>query len=119
MAPLTTLLIATLLSTTASANVVRWDIAKNSEVEAQQIARRSQQIRRRGLGLEARADTVQATLANQVVAGLYAATISVGTPAQTLQVQIDTGSSDVWVPSSAASICSNEKEGGCPGGSCE
>jgi hypothetical protein len=42
----------------------------------------------------------------------------VGTPAQSLSVQIDTGSSDVWIPSSQASICSDEKDGGCPGGSC-
>jgi hypothetical protein len=118
MARLTSLLVATLFSS-ASANTVRWDIAQNSEVQAQQIARRSLEIQRRGLKLEARADTVTASLINAVTAGLYAANITVGTPGQDLQVQIDTGSSDLWVPSSSASICNNAKDGGCSGGSCE
>ncbi|KAH8816399.1 aspartic peptidase domain-containing protein [Xylogone sp. PMI_703] len=64
-----------------------------------------------------RADTVQATLQNAEQAGLYAANISVGTPAQNLIVQLDTGSSDLWVPASTASICTNTRQGGCPGGS--
>lgn len=118
MAPLSTLLVATLLSS-VSANTVRWAIAKNAEVESQQLARRAQQMRRRGLALHARADTVTASLGNAVEAGLYYANVTVGTPGQDLQIQIDTGSSDVWVPSSTASVCSNEQEGGCSGGSCE
>ena len=118
MARLATLLVATVLSS-ASANTVRWNIAQNSEVQAQQIARRSLAIQRRGVELGARADTVTVTLENAVVAGLYAANITVGTPGQNLQVQIDTGSSDLWVPSSSATICQNTQEGGCPGGSCE
>ncbi|KAG0645682.1 putative aspartic-type endopeptidase OPSB [Hyphodiscus hymeniophilus] len=115
MAPLTSLLLATLLSS-ASANTVQWGISRNSEVQAQQLARRSLEIQRRGLGLEARADTVAVTLLNAVQAGLYAANISVGTPPQSLQVQIDTGSSDLWIPSSTLSVCEDTRDGGCQGG---
>ncbi|RFU32562.1 hypothetical protein B7463_g3780, partial [Scytalidium lignicola] len=64
-----------------------------------------------------RADTVQAQLQNAEQAGLYAANISVGTPPQDLIVQIDTGSSDLWVPASTAAICQDTRQGGCPGGS--
>ena len=117
MARLIPLLVATLLST-ASANTLQWNIARNAEVQAGQLARRSLAIRKRGLGLGARADTVTATLENAVVAGLYAANVTVGTPGQGLQVQIDTGSSDLWLPSSTLQICTDESEGGCPGGSC-
>lgn len=116
MARLTSLLLATLVSS-ASGNVVSWGISQNADVRAQQIAARSTGLQRRGLDSRASSNTVTAGLGNAVQAGLYFANISVGTPAQDLQVQIDTGSSDVWVPSSTASICENEKEGGCAGGS--
>jgi hypothetical protein len=69
-------------------------------------------------GLRRRADTVTAALGNAETAGLYYANVSVGTPAQDLNLQIDTGSSDVWLPSSSASLCKSAKSGGCPGGSC-
>jgi len=87
-----------------------WNIQRNAQVQAAQVQARS---------LQPRADTVTASLGNAVTAGLYYANITVGTPAQPLMVQIDTGSSDVWVPASSASICSNQQEGGCPGGTCE
>jgi hypothetical protein len=114
MAPLTSsFLVATSLLSFASASTVQWDIVQNPAVQAAQIARRSAILQKRA------SNTVTAALGNAEQAGLYFANITVGTPGQDLQVQIDTGSSDTWVPSSSASICSNQREGGCSGGTCE
>ena len=60
-----------------------------------------------------------ASLGNDLFDGLYYVNVSVGTPAQDLALQIDTGSSDTWIPSSDAPICRSRRAGGCPGGSCE
>lgn len=37
----------------------------------------------------------------------YNANLTIGTPPQQLSLQISTGSSDVWVPSSSANLCTN------------
>jgi hypothetical protein len=94
-------------------------IVKNPAVEQAQIAKRQLQMQKRGTILEGRADTVTATLGNAVTSGLYYANVTIGTPGQDFSLQIDTGSSDVWVPSSSATFCSNTREGGCPGGTCK
>jgi len=60
-----------------------------------------------------RAGTVQAKLDNQET--LYMANITLGTPAQSFQVQIDTGSSDLWVNSATTAECRGKK-GDCTGG---
>lgn len=116
MARLTPLLLAsTSLFSFSTANVVQWGIQKNVQAEAAQLKARSDVLSKR-----ATTDTVQSSLGNAVQAGLYFANITVGTPAQNLQVQIDTGSSDVWVPSSTASICkqgATRTSEGCAGGS--
>lgn len=106
----------------ANANTVQLGINKNHANEAAQLQKRQQYIQRRGtrdaVRIAERADTITASLGNAVTSGLYYANVTVGTPAQQLSLQIDTGSSDVWVPSSSAPICEDIRDGGCPGGSC-
>jgi hypothetical protein len=93
-----------------SADTLLWGISKNTDAQEAQLARRS-------LELQGRADTVNVGLGNAVQAGLYFANISVGSPGQPLQVQIDTGSSDLWVPSAQAVMCQSRR--GCAGGTCK
>ncbi|CAG8978664.1 hypothetical protein HYALB_00011761 [Hymenoscyphus albidus] len=112
----TTLLLSSILSSVL-ANTLQLNIARNEAAKEEQLIRR--QIYNRDLQrLKARAGTVTADLGNAAQAGLYFANISVGTPGQTLMVQIDTGSSDVWVPSNTNSFCSASRSqgGGCDGG---
>jgi hypothetical protein len=54
-------------------------------------------------------------LQNDRSEGAYMAEVKVGTPPQTLTLQLDTGSSDTWVVSSGAEIC---EQGQCDHGSC-
>ncbi|KAL5116659.1 hypothetical protein ACEQ8H_005408 [Pleosporales sp. CAS-2024a] len=67
-------------------------------------------IQRRNLGdpaahdrLRRRAGTVQETLDN--LETLYFANASLGTPAQTFRLHVDTGSSDLWVNSASSALC--------------
>jgi hypothetical protein len=118
MARLTTLFSISSLLALASAGTVQFDIARNEQVREAQLTRRALQLQRRD-GILPRAGTVSAVLTNAEAEGLYFANVTVGTPPQPLQLQIDTGSSDVWVPANTASICSHAREGGCPNGECE
>ncbi|ERS99734.1 hypothetical protein HMPREF1624_03098 [Sporothrix schenckii ATCC 58251] len=63
----------------------------------------------------ATANTDSSTIDNNLSQGGYFATCKIGTPQQTLTLQLDTGSSDIWVPSSSASVCASSE--GCSLGS--
>ena len=66
-----------------------------------------------------RASTAQTDLSNDLTQGGYFIKCEVGTPAQSLTLQLDTGSSDIWVPASDASVCESSKtSSGCTLGSC-
>lgn len=84
--------------------VVSFDIAKRNIPDplAQDRAR-----------FRKRANVVDATLDNELT--LYYANISLGTPAQNIQVSLDTGSSDLWVNSASSQLCSSQ-QGACQGG---
>ncbi|KAI0595550.1 aspartic peptidase domain-containing protein [Biscogniauxia sp. FL1348] len=77
----------------ASAQVVQWDIAKRAS-GAPKLTRRAD-------------GTVEEIITNEKNRGGYFASCSVGTPAQNLTLQLDTGSSDIWVPSSSSSVCTS------------
>ncbi|RWA11115.1 hypothetical protein EKO27_g3989 [Xylaria grammica] len=93
---------SSLLISVASTQVVQWD-----------IQRRGSPVPR----LNRRADgSVQEDIINQRMRGGYFASCSVGTPPQNVTLQLDTGSSDIWVPASSSSIC-EESQDGCTLGS--
>ncbi|KAK3935724.1 aspartic peptidase domain-containing protein [Diplogelasinospora grovesii] len=48
-------------------------------------------------------------LANNLTGGGYYAKVQVGTPGQTITMQIDTGSSDVWMLSQDADLCHDKR----------
>ncbi|EXJ79899.1 hypothetical protein A1O3_08184 [Capronia epimyces CBS 606.96] len=63
--------------------------------------------------LRKRAGTVEQTLDNEQ--SLYYANVTLGTPQQSIQLHIDTGSSDLWVNTANSSFCSS-RSGPCEGG---
>jgi len=60
-----------------------------------------------------RAGTVQETLDNEET--LYYANLTLGTPAQSLRLHIDTGSSDLWVNTASSRLCESQTNP-CEGG---
>ena len=87
----------------AYSQVVQWDLQRR--VIQPEVYRRSN-------------EAIETTIKNERARGGYYATIGVGNPSQPLTLQIDTGSSDVWVPSSNAGICTSAESRGCTFGSC-
>lgn len=55
----------------------------------------------------AKRDTYSQALINNITGGAYYAEVSVGTPGQKVSVVLDTGSSDLWVVSYKADLCTN------------
>lgn len=111
-ASLITLAAASTLVSTASAfaleesdatlfqlDIQRKDIA--DPVSRDKIRRNQRELRKRGTA------TVSETLDNEQT--LYFANVTIGTPAQSLRMHIDTGSSDLWVNTDSSSLCSNSK----------
>jgi len=96
---LLTWLVSTILATTSVPKVVPMQFAKS----------------RRAPALSKRVSTLPVTLGNAVTNGLYYVNASVGTPPQTVQLQVDTGSSDVWMfgPRSCDTNTSRCLGGGC------
>ncbi|OTB02687.1 hypothetical protein M426DRAFT_24473 [Hypoxylon sp. CI-4A] len=105
-----TLATGALVASVAQAQVVQWDIAKRQA--ATKLSRRQD-------------NTFTEVITNEKLRGGYFASCQVGTPGQNLTLQLDTGSSDIWVPSSSASVCEtssnsqDSRDNGCTFGSCE
>ncbi|KAK9446944.1 aspartic peptidase domain-containing protein [Limtongia smithiae] len=58
--------------------------------------------------LQRRGDsTAEVSITNDYSDGAYLATVTLGTPAQSVELQVDTGSADLWVESSSNSDCSD------------
>ena len=94
--------------------LVKFPIARRNDLPANHMSRRH--LERRG--------TITESLANNHTGStLYLATVTVGTPGQTIALDIDTGSSDVYVIATNADECTEaalEAEyGGCFGGTCK
>lgn len=95
---------ATLISTTVEGLSLRRDTGNKEprvvrmDTERRQIANphKRDQLRRRG--------TVTANLDNEET--LYFINATLGTPAQSLRLHLDTGSSDLWVNTNTSALCS-------------
>jgi hypothetical protein len=91
----------------AEAQVVQWDI----------------QRRHVDIPLQRRVErTYEETIANEKGRGGYFANARIGSPGQNVTLQLDTASSDIWVPYSHAGICRTKSlsgESGCFMGSCK
>ena len=88
------------LTGSAWAGVVQLDVARRGTPE----------------GLSRRSESFTTNVMNNISDQAYMATVKVGTPPQTVTLQLDTGSSDTWVPATNASVCNG---GGCYYGSCK
>ncbi|AEO53652.1 hypothetical protein MYCTH_2295287 [Thermothelomyces thermophilus ATCC 42464] len=88
----------------AGNGVVQWDIRRTQ---------RQEELQRLNRRLRKRANPVLEVITNEKIRGGYFATCKIGTPGQDLTLQLDTGSSDIWVPDSAAQVCREIGTEGC------
>ncbi|ROV93367.1 hypothetical protein VMCG_08426 [Cytospora schulzeri] len=70
---------------------VQWDIQKKGH--------------RKAISAKRSTSTYSEVITNEVAQGGYFATCSIGTPSQNVTMQLDTGSSDIWVPYYLALPC--------------
>ncbi|OIW28063.1 acid protease [Coniochaeta ligniaria NRRL 30616] len=86
-----TLLIGSAAADSPVPGVVQWQIEKRQSAVSPL--------------LQKRADTYEEVITNERMRGGYFATCAIGTPFQNLTLQLDTGSSDIWVPDVTAEAC--------------
>jgi hypothetical protein len=87
----------------ALSQVVQWDFSHHKHVPSG-LPRRS-------------ARAFEAGIDNRIIRGGYFADVKIGSPAQCLTLQIDTASSDTWMPWTEASVCSHDGGDPCTLGS--
>jgi len=85
-----TLLVGSVAADNQIPGVVQWQIEKRQQPVSQ---------------LRKRATTYEEVITNERLRGGYFATCAIGTPYQNLTLQLDTGSSDIWVPDVTAEAC--------------
>ena len=107
--------------------VVQWPIERRDATTLPNGGGVALRPRRRGMPLApvVRRDgqvgaTFEEVVTNERFRGGYFSTTKVGTPGQALTLQLDTGSSDIWVPYSGAQVCqrASRQSNGCSFGSC-
>ncbi len=106
------LVLSSLVAPIAYGQVVQWDIAKREPLEP--LEPLEPQLDRR------QAQSIEEIINNDRANGGYFATCKIGTPGQDVTLQLDTGSSDIWVPSTDSGVCRKSKTSdGCTLGACK
>ena len=87
---------ASIVAQTAAQKVVKFDIRANRPQQPQLVKRATSEYR--------------GYLFNDVENGLYSIEVQIGTPGQPFSLQLDTGSTDVWVNAQSSQFC---QQGNC------